>query len=306
MVFKNFRYFFLILFILLQGLVIFVLFNKSIQIDGDLVTYLKIIGGDINIEYDIEPFSILIFKTIGVFPSYLHFLLLYIFTYILCIVECWIVFKNTKGSILWVIFFTIVIVPFFHAINLRTGFGLFFLFLFYDSFWGIILTPFFHTSLFPVLSGVKFKISIKSLIIAMLFCVLILIVLFTMISSKLENYYGYYEEGASVFGVLAEILFLIIFYFFIKKKYILKSQFQWDRVLILVLFISLISFRFAIISSRFITIAYLILLLIRLNSNKINKDKNFTLNNSLFYFLFLLLVFFRIYRIITMFGYLSI
>lgn len=306
MLFKNLRYFFLILFVLLQGVIILMLFNKSIEIDGDIVPYLKIMGGDINIEYDIEPFSLLLFKTIGLFPLKLHFLLLFLFIYLLCIIESWIVFKNTNGSILWIFFFTIVIVPFFHAINLRTGFGMFFLFLFYNHLWVLIITPFFHASFFPLLTGIKFRVSFKNIFLIVLLCTAIALVMFSLVAGKLENYYGYYVEGESVVGVLMEILCLVLFSYFLKKKYKLESSILWYRVLFFVLLITTISFRLAIISSRFVTLTYLILLMIRLNSVEIKKDKLFVINDIVFYLLFTGLILFRVYRIVTMFGYISL
>jgi hypothetical protein len=301
MFFKNFRYLFFLLFILIEGVIIYLLFNQSIQIDGDISTYLKIIGNDINTEYDIEPFSLIIFKAIGFFPFNFHFLILLFFIYFICIIESWIVFKKTNGSLLWIIFFIIVILPFFHAINLRTGFAIFFLLLFYDKNWGIILTPFFHTSFSPIIYG--FKFSLKTFIIILLISVLTGIILFSMISGKLLTYYEYYKESESVLGVLVEIFILFLFHIFLKKKYILKSKLFWYRVFYLILFIALFSFKFAIISSRFITIAYFILLLIRINSIHIKKHNLFEINNLYFYFFFILLITFRFYRISTMFGF---
>ena len=306
MVDKNLRYFLLILFLLFQGIIILVLFNKSIEIDGDIIPYLKIIGGDINIEYDIEPISLLIFKTIGLFPINFHFSILYLFIYLLCIIESWIVFKNTNGSILWIIFFTIVIVPFFHAINLRTGFGMFFLFLFYSSWWVLIITPLFHASFFPLLSGIRFKLSFKRVLIIIILSAVIGLIMFSLIAGKLVTYYGYYTDEESVTGVLIEILCLVLFSYFLKKKYQLQSSILWYRILVFVLLISIVSFRLAIISSRFVTITYLILLMIRLNSVEIKKITILTINNFFFYFLFVGLILFRLYRIVTMFGFITL
>jgi hypothetical protein len=280
-----------------------VLFNKSLDIDGDIVPYLKIIGGDINIEYDIEPFSLLVFKVIGFFPLKIHFLILYLFIFSLCIIESWIVFRDTNGSLLWIIFFTLVIVPFFHAINLRTGFGMFFLFLFYNYTWCLILIPFFHASFIPILTGFKVKISFKTLVVLILLSIIIILVMFTLISGKLANYYGYYAEDESVIGVLAEILLLGFFFSIMKKKYQLISKISWYRVLFFVLLIAIISFRIAIISSRFVTLAYLILLMIRLNSKKIEQIKTLTFVNILFFSFFFILILFRVYRVCTMFGF---
>jgi hypothetical protein len=306
MIFKNLKYFLFILFVLLQGIIILVLFKKSLDIDGDILSYLKIMGGDINFEYDIEPFSLIVFKVIGLFPIKNHFLILYLFIFALCIIESWIIFKETKGSLLWIIFFTFVIVPFFHAINLRTGFGMFFFLLFYNYTWSLILTPFFHTSFFPLLSGFKAKISFKTLVVLFILAIVISSEMFVLISGKLESYYGYYTEDESVAGVLVEIFLLGIFFFIMKKKYKLNSNILWYRVFFFVLLIAAISFRIAIVSSRFITLAYLIILIVRLNSKKIEKMKALTIVNILFFSFFFMLIVFRIYRVFTMFGFSSI
>lgn len=305
MMFKNIKYFLFLLFVLLQGIIILVLFYKSLEIDGDIVSYLKIMRGDINFEYDIEPFSLLVFKVIGLFPLKIHFFILYLFIFSLCIIESWIIFKDTNGSLLWIIFFTLVIVPFFHAINLRTGFGMFFLFLFYNYTWCLILFPFFHASFFPLLTGFKVKISFKTLVVLSLFGIAISLMMYSLISGKLESYFGYYAEDESVAGVLVEIFLLGIFSFIMKKKYQLNSNILWYRVFFFVLLIAVISFRIAIVSSRFVTLAYLIILIVRLNSKKTEKMKALTVINILFFCFFFILVLFRIYRVFTMFGFLS-
>lgn len=305
---RNLEYFVFCLLILLQGLIVYGLFIKSIQIDGDIVPYLKIIASDINLEYDIEPISLLLFKIIGLFPFSSHFLLLYLFICFLCVVESWIVFKNSQGSILWLFFFTIAIVPFFHAINLRTGFGMFFLFVFYKrkSIWPLIITPFFHASFAPLLLGIKFKISIKNIIIIIFLTLLLGLIMYNLVFGKLETYYSYYVEGESFLGVAVEVFFLIVFSYFLRKKYNLNSSVLWYRILFFILLIASVSFKLAVISSRFVTFAYLILLMIRLNSTEINKIKMLTINNIFFYTSFVSLILFRVYRIVTMFGFFSL
>ena len=303
MVYKNFSYLFLLLFLLLQGIIILVLFNKSIQIDGDIVSYLKIMLGDINSEFDVEPLSLLIFRTIGFFPISFHFHILYSFIYILCIIESWIIFMKTKGSLLWIFFFTLAVLPFFHAINIRTGFGMFFLILSFKYAWSVIFIPFFHASFIPLLIGIKFKISVQTIFALALLFLLSGFVLYALISVKLETYFGYYNEDGSSIGVLAEIFLLGIFAFFVKKKYSFEAKILWFRILFVVLLIAGISFQIAIISSRFVTLAYLVILLIRLNSVEIKKKNNLTINNIFFFIFFFVLVSFRIYRVITMFGF---
>jgi hypothetical protein len=303
MISKNIKYIIFIFLVLAQGILLYFLFLESLIIDGDINTYLKIIGGDINIEFDIEPLSFLIFKVIGFFPVDLHFFILYFSIFLMCVIESWIIFKAIKGSLLWIFFFSLAIVPFFHAINLRTGFGMFFLFLFFKYKWSLFLSPFFHASFFPLLAGFKFKISVKTIVFLLTFSILLILLLFSLISGKLSNYLGYYTENESVIGIFIEISLLVVFFFLLKKNYQLKSNILWYRILFLVLFIAFISLRVAIISSRFITLAYLIILIVRMNSIKIEKIEKGYLSNFVFFFFFFVLLLFRVYRISTMFGF---
>jgi len=303
MVNRGFSYFFILLFILVQGIILVILFNKSIQIDGDIISYLKIMAGDLNSEFDVEPLSLLIFKTIGIFPTQLHLTFLTLFIYLLCIVESWIIFKKTNGSLLWILFFTFAVIPFFHAINLRTGFGMFFLLLFYEYSWSIIFVPFFHASFFPLLIGIKFKLSFRAILSVLILSIVLGLVLYSLVFVKLETYFGYYNEDGSTLGVLLEIFALTFFSFFLAKKYKLKSHILWYRILFSVLVIACASYKIAIISSRYVTLAYLIILIIRLSSNEIKKNNNWTINNFLFFLSFSILISFRIYRVVTMFGF---
>ena len=304
---KNIRFISFIFFIFLQGSIVLLLFNKSLEIDGDIVNYLKFIAGGVDIEYeDIEPASLIVFKIIGVFPNQLQFIFLFLIIFCLMIIESVIVYKNTQFSLLWVIFFTICVVPFFHAINLRTGFGMFFLFLFYKNIWGILLTPFFHSSFFPVLFGIRFKPSIINIFLIILSIMILGSVLRNLILNKISAYYGYYLDGESTYGLLVEIICIIIFTINLKKKYKLVSTISWYRFLFFIVLISLISIKLAMISSRFVTLVYLILLMIRINSIEINNKNYFSTNNISFYSLFCVLILFRIYRIVTMFGFIQL
>jgi hypothetical protein len=303
---KDAKYGLFFMIILFQGIIILILFNRSIEIEGDIYTYLKIIGGDFYIDYDIESVSLVVFQGLGLFPRENHFLVLYLVVLLATIFESWIIFKYTNGSILWLLFFSFGIVPFFYAVNLRSGFGMFFLFLFFKHTWSLFVSSFFHVSYFPFLAGFKGRISFKSFVVILVIVVVLIISMFSLISGKLLTYYGHYSNDESVLGVLVELSLIAIFVFLMKKRYKIDSKILWYRVLFLVFFIAVISFRIAIISTRFITLVYMILLLVRLNSKKLEGDGLLTVVNLLFYVFFAVLILVRIYRVSTMFGFLTI
>ena len=302
MVNKNSTYFFLSSIILFQATLVFWLFNRSLQIDGDILSYLKIMANGTNTDFVIEPFSIIIFRIIGIFPEYLHFAILYVFICFLCAVESWIIFKFSNNSFLWLLYFTLAILPFFHAINLRTGFGMFFLFLFFNYKGSIYFAPFFHASYFPLILGIRIKLSAISIFAVTLAVFFAGLVLYSLVAVKLETYIGYYNEEGSSLGVLVEILLLFIFTYLFLKNYDYRSNIHWLRILIFVLLIAFLSYKIAIISSRFVTLAYLILMIIRLQSKKKITKESITLNYFLFLVTFFALVAFRVYRVTTMFG----
>jgi hypothetical protein len=296
-------YLIFLLFILLQGVVLLILFNQSIIIDGDMIQYLSLIKNGPDETVDFEPASLLIFKLIGLFSINFHFFLLFCFILTLSTIESWIVFKKTRGSILWLLFFSLTIMPFFHAINLRTGFGMFFLFLLFENYMSVLVVPLFHASYIPLIAGINVKSSKKNILFGFILIILFTLIFTSLITSKVHTYYSYYSEGDFSISMIIEIFCLFLFSIFLKEKYKLTSKIIWYRIFYIVLIISLISFNFPIFSSRFLTLSYLILLFIRLNSGK-NNNKNFAINLFFIIFIFII-IFFRIYRILTMFGFLD-
>ncbi|MGA6119751.1 hypothetical protein [Sphingobacterium anhuiense] len=298
---KDFRYFFFFQFLILQGVLIWILFDRSLEIEGDIGVYLNMIAGTRDMD-NIEPASYLIFTLIGFLPTDVHFSVLYSLVFGLSIIESWIVFKNTNGSLIWMLFFSLAIVPFFHAINLRTGFGMFILFLTFRSNLSLIATSFFHSSFIPLIIGFRLKLSIKQLLFIGSVATLIGITLYVLVSDKFNAYMGYYAPEDSVFGVTVEIFWILTFSFILMNKYQINSKILWYRIFYSLIFISLISLNVAIISSRFVTMSYLLLLIIAMNSDKRISDLKVSVLDILFYLFLAGLILFRLYRIITMFG----
>ncbi|SMO61525.1 hypothetical protein [Solitalea koreensis] len=298
---KSFRFLVFILIVLIEGFILFALFNQSIAIEGDVVAYLNLARGIINEGDVFEPASFFLFKLIGLFPLELHFLLLFSLVYSLSILESWAILKKTN-SILWLLFFVFSIMPFAHAINIRTGFGAFFIILFYNSLWAVFVLPFFHASFLPLVLGWKINFSRFKFFIVLVIGLLIASILISIVSNKLITYYGYLSLDGSILGLITEILLLALFIYYFKKKYTVKSHLLWNRVLYIVLGVAIITIPLAIISSRFVTLTYLLILILRLNSFKKNKKKG-TMNGLIYLILFGSLIAFRIYRVLTMFGY---
>ncbi|WP_454879148.1 hypothetical protein [Sphingobacterium detergens] len=299
---RDLRYFFFFLILIFQGIILWILFSKSLEIDGDIGVYLNMIGGYREMD-NVEPASIAIFKMISLFPEEIHLGLLFGLVFLLSIIESWIVFVNTKGSYIWLIFFSLAIVPFFHAINLRTGFGMFLLFLTFRYTISLLLTPFFHSSFVPLIVGFRFKLSFKQLIILGGMGALIGITLFILVSDKINSYLGYYAPENGITGVTVEILLLLTFALLLKRKYRLVSSILWYRILFTIISIAMISVKVAIISSRFVTMGYLILLIIVMSSERKASEIEFSVLDLLFYFSFTGLILFRVYRTLTMFGF---
>lgn len=308
---KNVVYFSYLAFVAISFLILRTLFEKSVAIEGDVIAYLDIIQGNLK-EGDIfEPGSMLIFNTIGLFPEDLHLYLLFFFCFILAVIEGWVILKRCKYPLYWLLFFTICVLPFAHAINLRTGFGIFLIIVisFFREGIGLFLLPLFHSSFLPLFIAWKSRFGKVVNYIGIVVAAAGVIAIAKVASTKLVNYYSGLNVDGSIVGVLIELIMLFLFYYFFKKVYSLHSKMKWGRVFYILWAGAFVTMPLPIVSSRITTFLYVIILLSAFGAVFKTEGTNFFKSNFYswcFYTLGLLLMVFRIYRIITMFGYLEV
>ncbi|WP_343304445.1 hypothetical protein AAHN97_22940 [Chitinophaga niabensis] len=303
---RNIVYLFYALFIMIAFFLLRTLFLQSIEIDGDIVAYLNVINGDIKEGDAFEPGSMLIFSIIGLTPVSFHFTLLFLFCFLIAITEGWFVIKKCKLPIFWLAFFTIGILPFAHAINLRTGFGIFLLlcFTFFRQGIGIFFLPLFHSSLTPILLGWKNRFGKFTTYIVILISLVGVLVLYKIASAKLVVYYSYLNFDLSFLGILAELVTLAAFYYFFRKVYQITKG-SWTKVYYIFMVAAFLTLPMAMVSTRIVTFTYVVLLLLAFDAQlKPLSKNNFLHMFNLFFFisLGLVLIIFRIYRVTTMFG----
>jgi hypothetical protein len=300
------KLFVFISFLLIQGFLLLILFQRSIEIKGDILNYLEFISGNPSDQtFNFEPISIAIFKFIGLFPETWHFNILYFVSFLSICTSNLLIFKKTNKSLFWIVFYSICVMPFANAINIRTGYGLTFLLYFVSRKNAFYWAPFFHVSLSTLLLGMKFKIKFKSVIVLCFITGLLFYFLKDLIINKLSSYLLYYIQGESVFGIIFEIFLLFSFSLLFFKKYRPTNGYIWLRVLIFLFLLATIFSPIAIISSRFISLIYFALILMRVSSTHYDKiiSKSSAIRNLLFGVFFLGLIFIRFYRVATMFGY---
>jgi len=205
--------------VILQSVFLYMLFQQSVEVNGDIVSYLEVIKGNpYDLTFDFEPISFFIFKLIGVFPENLHFILLYIVSLICLIVSNYIIFKKTNNSISWIVFYGICIMPFACAINLRTGYGFLFLLLLGFRKVTLFLLPLFHASLGAFLLAMRLRFSFLGLSSLIFFSIVLIYFLGNLITNKFSSYLLYYLQGQSILGILVELVIISIFLFFLTKS----------------------------------------------------------------------------------------
>ncbi len=297
-----------LLLVIFQASILYLLFRKSIETNGDIVAYLEVIKGNLSdLAFDFEPISFLMFKIIGIFPESLHFSLLYFVSLAGLLTANFVIFSKTRNSIAWIIFYGICVMPFACAINLRTGYGFLFLLLFGFRKIAILTMPLFHVSLGSFLLALRIKFNLFSLLAVLLILTGLFYFLGDLIINKVSNYLLYYLQGESILGIVVELAILGLFSFYFFRIYQHSNQHVWVRVLVMLFFVSLIFSPIAVISSRFITLIYFVIIMMRINSVKkaYSIKSRFFLKNVMFAGLFLGLILFRFYRTVTMFGYLE-
>lgn len=298
---------FLIL-VIFQAGILYLLFQRSIETNGDIVAYLEVVKGNLSdLAFDFEPISFLIFKIIGIFPERLHFFLLYFVSLAGLLSANFVIFSKTKNSISWIIFYGTCVMPFACAINLRTGYGFLFLLLFGFRKITVLTMPLFHVTLGSFLLALRVKFNLLSFMAVLLIMSGLFYFLGNLIINKVSSYLLYYLQGESIIGIIVELAVLGLFTFCFLRVYQHSNKYVWIRVLLMLFIVSLIFSPIAVISSRFITLIYFVIIMMRINSSKKNHKSmsRFSFKNVLFSFLFLGLILFRFYRTVTMFGYLE-
>ena len=300
------KIFILLILILLQSIILYKLFLKSIEINGDIQSYLEFIKGNpLELTFDFEPVSFVIFKFIGVFPENFHFAILYIVSLIGLILSNYIIFKKTKGSLSWVLFYGICIMPFACAINLRTGYGFLFLLLFGFRRVTVFLLPLFHASLATFLVALRMRMNFLRILLIFVLLMFFTYIIGDLVLNKFSSYLLYYLQGQSILGIIIELFILSLFTIYFFKIYTPLNRFLLQRVIVTLFLISIVFSPIAIISSRFITLIYFALIISRFYSiKKVKSSKSLiSFKNLIFSGLFVGLFLFRMYRILTMFGY---
>ncbi len=303
---RKIRVLFFLILVIIQSIFLYMLFQQSVEVNGDIVSYLEVINGNpFDLTFDFEPISFLIFKLIGIFPENSHFTILYLVSLICLIVSNYIIFKKTNNSISWIVFYGICIMPFACAINLRTGYGFLFLLLLGFRKITIFVLPLFHASLGAFLLAIRVRFSFWGLSSLIFFSIVLIYFLGNLITNKFSSYLLYYLQGQSLLGILMELVLISIFLFFFNKIYKLKNNYLLLRVCVALIVISFLFSPIAIISSRFISLIYFVLIVQRVYSlRKSAHVKSYlSLNNLMFGLMFIGLILFRVYRLSTMFGY---
>jgi hypothetical protein len=296
------------LLVIIQAGILYLLFQKSIETNGDIVDYLEVVKGNLSdLAFDFEPISFLIFKVIGIFPESLHFSLLYFVSLAGLLTANFVIFSKTRNSISWIIFYGICVMPFACAINLRTGYGFLFLLLLGFRKITLLTMPLFHVSLGSLLLALRVKFNLLSITTVLVILTGLFYFFGNLIINKVSSYLLYYLQGESIVGIIVELAILGLFTFYFLRIYQHSNKYVWVRVLLMLFIVSLIFSPIAVISSRFITLIYLVIIMMRINSIRKNHTlKNrFSIKNMMFSGLFFGLILFRFYRTVTMFGYLE-